>query len=185
MRKVFISPHNDDEALFGAFTIMRYREDVEVAFVYDSYVQVNRGHIYCSTANRRAESLEALAAMGVSEQRVKFLGLRDDADVNINEISGLIRQFSGAQLWFPAYEDGGNKHHNAVSMAVRHSLASPSKTAYLTYTDRGKSIGENLVVPSKWSDVAVKLIALSCYHTQIEIADCRPHFLRGQEEYYL
>jgi hypothetical protein len=39
--KVFLSPHHDDETLFGAFTLLRERPLVVI--VTDSYVQFNRG----------------------------------------------------------------------------------------------------------------------------------------------
>lgn len=184
MRKVFISPHNDDEVLFGAFTIMRHREDIEVVVVYDSYVQVTRGNPRCTAKQRRAETIEALTSMGV-KLFPQFLGLRDDVPADHIDVLNAIAQFEGCHLWGPAFENGGNRHHNVVALALSDMAKLPGTTVtkYLTYTSAGKSTYGQLVAPNHWSDIASKLIALSCYHSQIEVPDCRPHFLRSQEEY--
>ena len=60
--KVFISPHNDGECLFGSFTIQR--EKPLVVIVFDSVVQVMRGHPECDAVTRREESLRALEELG-------------------------------------------------------------------------------------------------------------------------
>lgn len=60
--KLFISPHSDDETLFGAFTIQRERPLVVV--VFDSFTQVNRGADYCDALTRRKENANALISLG-------------------------------------------------------------------------------------------------------------------------
>ena len=185
MRKIFISSHNDDEALFGSFTIMRHRHDVEVVVVYDSYVQVSRGYSYCTKEQRRAETTEALITMGVVKPP-RFIGLRDDATVDATVVAETLAEYAGCAIWAPAYENDGNRHHNTVARAVGATITedSPQVVRYLSYTSNGKSTSQVPVFPAHWSDIPLKLIALSCYHSQIEIPDCRPHFLRDQSEYY-
>lgn len=60
--KLFLSPHNDDETLFGAFTIMR--EKPLVVVVFDSYIQVARGAEWCDWKTRRQETARAMIALG-------------------------------------------------------------------------------------------------------------------------
>ena len=43
MSNLFISPHNDDETLFGAFTLCREAADIQVVVVFDGHVQASRG----------------------------------------------------------------------------------------------------------------------------------------------
>jgi LmbE family N-acetylglucosaminyl deacetylase len=73
---IFISPHNDDETLFGAFTILRTLPLVVV--VFDSYAQEQRGNPV-TWRQRRAETLAACEILGV---RAIFLGF-SDADPSI------------------------------------------------------------------------------------------------------
>ena len=61
---LFLSPHNDDETLFGAFTIMK--EKPIVCVVFDSYVQVARGNAGATASRRRNETLRALGEFGYS-----------------------------------------------------------------------------------------------------------------------
>ena len=61
--KLFVSPHNDDAALFGSFRIQEQKP--LVLTVYDSHVQPSRGHSSCDAATRRKEDLEAMNILGV------------------------------------------------------------------------------------------------------------------------
>lgn len=65
--RVLLSPHNDDESLFAAYTIMRERP--LVVLVTDSDLQPPT-----TSQEQREESRCACEIMGV---RVEFLGLKD------------------------------------------------------------------------------------------------------------
>ena len=54
MVSLFLAPHNDDEALFGAYIIQTYKPLVVI--LTDSYIQYERGETQCSAAARREES---------------------------------------------------------------------------------------------------------------------------------
>ncbi len=73
MKKLFLSPHDDDAVLFGAFTCMR--EEPTVVTVLDSYIQPNRGEVGCDAITRAKETKEALKVLGCESQRMFF---RDD-----------------------------------------------------------------------------------------------------------
>src|SRR5262249_10082060 len=176
--KVFLSPHNDDETLFGAFTIIR--EKPLVVIVYDSYVQPNRGQIKATAGARRSESVRALKVLGAAPPAL--LGLRDDSEDG-DALRAALQPFGGAQVWAPAVEEEGNRHHNLVGEAAAMLFGS-SVCHYMTYTSRGKSVGSRRVIPH-WSWIPLKLRGLGCYQTQLEIPQTRPYFLDSQEEYYL
>jgi LmbE family N-acetylglucosaminyl deacetylase len=159
---LFLSPHNDDETLFGAFTIQRVKP--LVAVVFDSYVQAQRGNVV-TWRQRRNETQNALAELGVGDD-VRFLGMRDDV--------------------FTTNELTGHAHHDVVAL-VADCIWPGRVTHYLTYTRTGgKSISANRVPVESGEWVRRKLRALACYESQIDIErlGCREHFLRDLHEYY-
>ena len=184
--KVFVSPHNDDEALFGAFTIQR--EKPLVIIVFDSVVQVQRGHAACDAVTRREESLRALEELGTPRSMVRFCGLGDHGTYSVGVVADAIkRQIGGASeyAWVPAPLAGGHAQHNLVGDACL-SLGWPRPRLYATYTGSGKTRTDNPVLVESGDWIKRKLRALACYETQysIEALGCRPHFME-LDEYYL
>lgn len=191
--KVFVSPHSDDECLFGSFTIQRERPLVMV--VYDSFIQVTRGDPDCYWELRRIETLNGVHYMD-PEVAVVFCGLRDDTVYTTTQVTDAILHAlptsnweTISHIWAPAYEEGGHDQHNLVSQAC-HGLANHR---YLTYTrGKGKSrtyMHEGYCIPAKRVDptpdmIARKLRALSCYTSQIANPSTQSWFTRDIEEYY-
>jgi LmbE family N-acetylglucosaminyl deacetylase len=179
---IFISPHNDDETLFGAFTILRERPLVVI--VFDSHVQEARG-LRVDWKQRRHETRKALDILG---GQVCYLGL-SDADPGVTE--AVIREALFKTLgrlsepvFAPASEEAGHAQHNMVAEAT----AFPGVRRYLTYTARGKSIVGRPVPIESPDWIRRKLEALACYTSQFSLdprMGCYPHFLRDQTEYYL
>jgi LmbE family N-acetylglucosaminyl deacetylase len=201
--KVFISPHNDDETLFGAFTIMAHRPLVIV--VYDSYVQVARGDVNCDAATRQEETKKAIGELlgysGCTEEESGpvFCGLRDDTVYKPKEITDAILHalpVSGwetiTDIWAPAEEKDGHDQHNLVAQAC-NGLANHR---YLTYTRTGgKSRGQQhplyagplrraQYVPRTSEMIARKHRAMACYTSQIANASTQSWFTGDIEEYY-
>jgi LmbE family N-acetylglucosaminyl deacetylase len=178
--KIFISPHNDDEVLFGAFTLLRERP--LVVFVFDSYVQPSRGLSGTSAERRRAESLEACGILGCE---CRFLGLRDDAEASAIRIGSLIEDLEPSEIWAPASEVGGHAQHNLVAAACNRF---PAAHRYLTYTAAGKSFGLKEVPIQQAYWIPAKLFALASYTSQHSLdprMGCWPHFIGDQREYVL
>lgn len=177
--KLFVSPHNDDETIFGAFTILRERPLVVV--VFDSFIQPARGIPGTTAAERRAETAAACQILGVECQ---FIGYRDDQPPHADAIRGRLELFGVAEVWAPCTEMDGHEHHNLVARAC---LGLPgAKDFYLTYTKRGKSTnGRKVPYEPHW--IGLKLRALAEYKSQFQPATgCAPHFIgRSLEEYYL
>jgi LmbE family N-acetylglucosaminyl deacetylase len=182
--KLLISPHNDDETLWAAFTIQR--EKPEVLVVFDSYVQPSRGVGGCTFVARRRESVAAVTILGST---VTFAGFRDDRDYPLPELANELRRHysSPSEVWAPAYEPGGHDQHNLVAQAAELAYPGVQIHSYLTYTrTNGKSTSGIEVPPGSGEAIARKLRALACYRSQLQLdprLGCWPHFLRDQREY--
>jgi LmbE family N-acetylglucosaminyl deacetylase len=173
--RLFISPHNDDETLFGAFTILR--EQPLVLIVYDSWAQFRRGDPP-TAEQRRGESMAAMRILGAGTE---FCGLSDET-ADPEECAAALRPYVGArEVWAPAFERNGNRHHNLIAR-VADSLF-PNSQRYMTYTSTGKSTGIPAPIEAGWT--TKKLRALACYESQVELLRTREFFLNDQREYYL
>jgi LmbE family N-acetylglucosaminyl deacetylase len=177
---LFISPHNDDETLFGAFTILRERPLVVV--VYDSHIQEQRGNPVTWHA-RRAETTAAGRILGFN---ACYLGFSDaDPLVSAEAIRARLREVLGVideTVYAPALETNGHAQHNLVAAAVDEG---PRVVRYLTYTPAGKSTSRRVVPILEPGWIGLKLRALACYESQwAPRLGCYPHFLRDQTEYY-
>lgn len=178
---IFLSPHNDDETLFGAFTLLR--EKPLVVIVFDSFVQPSRGNPGTEWTVRRAESIAACKILGCE---VEFLGFSDgddhvsaDAIRRRINVAGLMRQ----KVFAPAVELGGHAQHNLVAASIENG---PKVTRYMTYTPAGKSTSGHVVPILEPGWIGLKLQALACYGSQwAPRLGCYPHFLRDQTEYYV
>jgi len=178
MKSLFLSPHCDDESLFGAFTILRERP--VVAIVFDSYVQPARGYPRCSAEIRRKETWNALRILMNGCTRPYFMGFRDD-DPDPFAIRSAFEHFDMPDVVYaPAVEENGHPQHNMVGQLARDVF--PHVVHYMTYTRAGKSTGRPVPFEPEWP--ALKLKALACYESQIALKDNVEHFLREQHEYY-
>lgn len=163
MSAVFLSPHHDDETLFGAFTLLR--EKPLVVVVYDGGPE------------REAETAAAMEILGCE---VEHWALTPDASAE--EIAPLIRALPSDLMFAPLWEAEGQPQHNTVAEAAAAARSFVGITAYATYTPAGKTITSNPVAyEPEW--VPLKLRALACYPSQAGHASHAPHFIRDQTEY--
>jgi LmbE family N-acetylglucosaminyl deacetylase len=185
--KLWVAPHNDDETLFGAFTIQRHQPDVVI--VFGSYIQYRRGHQRCTAVQRMQESYDALRCLGIPQEKVHFLDFNDAEAWRPEAIAAALEQWHPSEVWIPLVEDGGHHQHNLVGVAGLKAFPNSRIHRYLTYTTAGKSTStaSSMAVPVTGAMVLRKLQALACYRTQLEIDElgCWPHFLRDQQEYVL
>jgi len=178
--QLFVSPHNDDETLFGAFTIIRHKPAVLV--VFDSFIQCKNG-AGPTWMQRRRETIEACGMLGAEAH---FLGVKDtepEYDKIISQLSVWTKAATRGPIetvWAPLYEELSHPHHNMVSRACTELFQ--TVRYYATYTSLGKTkIGEPVPVEPEW--IGMKLKALACYQSQIFTPNCQEHFLREQYEY--
>jgi LmbE family N-acetylglucosaminyl deacetylase len=176
--KLFISPHNDDESLFGAFTLLR--EKPVVLIVTDSWIQFNRGEEV--TADQRwQETQEAMKILGCPVIRG---GIRDDV---IDEwmVRNLLEKFVGFdEVYAPMVIVNGNPHHNLVGKVAMEVFGDKLKR-YVTYAKHSLYMaGEEEVKPTP-EEIELKNKAFECYPSQLKING--PHFeaVRGRSEWFI
>ncbi len=170
--KLFLSPHNDDETLFGAFTLLRERPWVVI--VTDSFVQANRGDTV-TAAQRREETLAAMKVLGL-ESRVLFMGVRDDK-ITLTETIDSLTVLRGegddrgldriTEVYAPAIQHG-HVHHDIVGQAALNVFGDLRVWQYSTYSARERffvNFGKLEVVGTP-EEHALKQRAMRCYKSQ-------------------
>jgi hypothetical protein len=204
---VLLSPHNDDETLFAAFTIMRERPKVIV--VLESHLQEQRGNTYwcdgaerlITNAVRQRETEFAIYALRgpdpdqrnriLAAHDIEFWPFRDDRPdwgaVGVALASLVLNPAECVErIYAPALHPRGHEHHNALAQAVNHARAARADLEVVSYCsyERGAPdvrVPGREVKPEPWM-VARKLQALACYRSQIELWP--HHFLDDQREWY-
>lgn len=176
--KLLLSPHNDDECLFAAYTLMRERPLVIV--VTDSDVHLAHG---ITAHERREESKRACELLGVP---VGFLGLKDGTlEQQKGDLKRWLEPFA-AQPWSHVYApaiQGGHKDHDALGEVVS-SMFSPV-SYYATYAAGELFSPAGREIEPTLEEVERKNRALDCYGSQIRLAQTPSRFdaLRGRSEY--
>jgi LmbE family N-acetylglucosaminyl deacetylase len=165
---LFLSPHPDDETLFGAFTLMR--EKPLVVIVTDSYVQQNRGE-NITPQQRFQESVNAMKILGCPVMR---LAIRDDI-VNELAVTDRLAWFKNFETVYAPAIQGGNPCHDIVGQAALKVFGDKVKQ-YSTYA-RGQWYTQgNIRVEPIDTMAEFKNKALDCYISQIDLPATRPHF---------
>lgn len=179
--KLFLAPHNDDETLFGAFTLMRH--DPRVVVVLRSFVEEtwDGGPTW---EERETETHEALSVLGMTDCWDQLHARDDDPDWDWVASTLTVMYEDVEHVWAPAIEEGGHAHHNAVGAIVSVVFPADRVTYYLTYTHRrGRSIG-GYKVPHDEKMMRLKEQALAKYASQIRLPQTRMQFDTEQCEYY-
>ena len=169
--KLFVSPHNDDEALFGSYTLLR--EKPLVLIVTDAHIQTNRGEIGCDAETRWQETIRAMKVLGCAVTR---LGIPDNHLTEEGLKAALRANFANfREVYCPALQ-GGNIHHDMVHNACKEVFGD----ACIEYTTYSKeelwTKGNTEVVPTE-EEITLKSLALACYQSQIALQSTVPHFL--------
>jgi LmbE family N-acetylglucosaminyl deacetylase len=154
---LFISPHNDDEALFGAYTCLEHRPFVLV--VLRSFVEATwpDGPGF---AQRELETAASCAVLGCEHDQ----WTHEDSAPDWGLIRRNLTTLRPERVWAPLPEEGGHPHHNAIGEMALDLW--PQTVFYATYTHKhGKTTTGELVQPrAGW--VAIKRAAMDCYESQ-------------------
>lgn len=180
MRPLFLAPHNDDETLFAAYTILRHRPHVLVCL--RSYVQA--GRLYGQRPNvfgpdHETREIETGAALGILGTTWEQLPVRDDTP-DWDALRAILEVYAddaeyGGPVFAPAYEEDGHEHHNTVAELAGSVWPEERIVRYMTYR-RGHHRSEGVAVPFEPGWPGLKLRALACYRSQLELPDCFPWF---------
>lgn len=180
MIDLFLSPHNDDETLFGAYTLMRKKPLVVIAT--DSYIQQNRGE-NITAIQRFQETVNAMKILGCSVVR---LGIRDDiADewALIDRLAG----FKNVGIVYAPEVQGGNPIHDLLGQVAIKVFGDKVKQ-YATYSKKELyTTGSEEVKPTQ-EEIDLKEKALDCYASQINLLATAPHFEAvrgGKSEWFI
>lgn len=160
------APHNDDETLFAAFTILRHRPRVVVCFP-------SAGDYGDSTV-RENETREAMTVLGASAVE-QWQG---------GDLMAQMRAFDErahpVRVWAP-HEQASHPDHVAVARAAREVFGD-RVTTYHTYVD-GEKVREGQPVPFEPGWIQAKLRALARYTSQIQHPRAHRFFLQDLFEY--
>lgn len=164
---IFLSPHNDDETLFGAFTLLR--EKPLVVVITDGYIQAERGE-RVTAMERRFETRQAMELLGCS---VLFGGIRDTELTKEALERALKRLYTTDIVYAPKPYPNGNPQHNLVGEVA---ALFPNVVYYATYSkDNLYEIGDVEIKPTE-EELQLKQKALQCYESQLKLPSTRPHF---------
>lgn len=174
--KLLLSPHNDDETLFAAYTLMR--EKPLVVIITDGYIQGQRGDPI-TAEQRRNETRQAMRILGCP---VIFLGIKD-TELTEEGLANVLKYFKAMEVYAPAIQ-GGNHQHDLVGKVADDVFG--DVTHYTTYTKTELwTQGSRQIVPTA-EEMALKNDALDCYYSQINLGATAPHFkaVRNRSEFY-
>jgi len=147
--KYLISPHNDDEALWGLKIIKK--EKPVVIIVTHSTTQGDNGY------ERTIESYKAMKKLGIS---IMFLGI--DEDKLTDEIlEEKLKDIKADIVYCPELE-GGHEHHDIVSRVCSKLF----KTEYY------KTYNKDGITGNRDFDRDI----LDCYQTQINKKETKHYF---------
>jgi LmbE family N-acetylglucosaminyl deacetylase len=174
--KLFLSPHNDDEALFGAYTLMR--EHPLVVIVTDSWIQFNRGDNI--TADQRWE--ETKEAMKILNCPVIRLGLRDDV-VSEWEITDKLKKFSGFDTVYAPAIQGGHVQHDLIGKLAQQVFFYVKQ--YTTYTHEELWTKGTYEMKPTPEEIELKDKVLACYKSQLGINAAHFDAVKGKSEWII
>lgn len=172
MRSLFLSPHSDDETLFGAFTILKHRPQVYICFPSVSD--------YGKTAERFAETERACRHLGASASVLAWrLGLDDALKVADDIAQPEIVWAPNVGASHPDHRDLSFAAHRVFKDRVRH---------YDTYVLEADGTPRKVrtLPPAPIDDpewVHAKLAALACYRSQLTHPRAYQFFMADMHEF--
>ena len=174
--KLLLSPHNDDETLFAAYTILR--EKPFVIIVTDSYIQEERGD-KITWDQRRRETEQALTMLG---SEAHFLGI-PDTDLNHFELHEILKVYDAEVIYAPAIQ-GGHRQHDMVGEVARELWGKKVKY-YATYTKTDLTPKGDVEIKPTEIEKQMKNDALDCYTSQIRINKLHFDAVRDKSEWFV
>ena len=181
MKTLFLAPHNDDEALFGAYIIQLHKPLVIV--VTDSYIQYERGEMLSLWTARRLETLAAMEELD-PEIDVDFLGVKDK-EFNQELCEAALAPYAAEKydiVFAPSPNEGGNWMHDVTGQVAAKLF--PTVRHYSTYTKSREYPQGMTPVPATEAMKAKKLKAIACYKSQMNNV-CRMYLTTPHKDEYL
>ena len=162
---IWLSPHADDEGLFGTYICLRLKPLIVV--VTDGTQHQEKFGISIET--RREESRQAAKILGCE---IEFLSIPDNKEID----TGRISLGNNQTILSPALQ-GGNHHHDQVSRFGTLHYATYTKENLTPFLKDGEAI-----TPTP-EEISIKLRVLACYKSQHEINKLHFEAVKGQPEF--
>jgi LmbE family N-acetylglucosaminyl deacetylase len=177
---LFLAPHNDDEALFGAYTCLRRKPLVVVCL--RSFVEATWEPPGPTYHVREAETDAACSILDVPWRQLHVRDDEPDWDQLADEFLDIRDNLQVRRVYAPWPEEGGHPHHNEIG-ELAGLVWDEEVWYYTTYTHAGGRTTGPIDVPVEpgWEDV--KRRALACYRSQREHPRTRGGFLWPLDEY--
>lgn len=179
--RIFFAPHNDDETLFGAFTIIRYSPTVVV--VLRSVKQEGSYGPEATSKVREAETTRALLELDCLDyEQWHYPDDGPDWEAVESSMRLIDDRLKPEMVFAPAWEKDGHAQHNEVAVRVERVFGT-RVVSYLTYVRgslRSRSLDPSIPaneVPFEPDWPVKKLRALACYRSQIALPQTNPWFL--------
>ena len=169
--KIFIAPHNDDEALYGAFTIMT--ENPLVVVVSDSHIQQEQ-YPHITPELRRQESTNAMKML---KAEVRFMGVPDNGitdDMLLGQFEKIKKQYPNLKIVYAPMIERGNILHDMCGRIAGKVF--DNVLHYSTYTKERPRAKGDIPVHGDPEALALKLKALQCYKSQINKTEDKIYF---------
>lgn len=174
---LFLSPHNDDEALFGAYIIQKWQPLVLI--VTDSYIQPERGEKNCDKDTRIAETTEAMRILGA---QVEFLHI-PDKNLTEEALIAALKSYRQAGLVFAPAIEGGNPMHDLVGRVADVVYAEVKHYATYTKTRHFPAGPERVEATEEMK--TKKLRILECYRSQKGLWSTAQYFTTEHKDEFL
>jgi hypothetical protein len=166
---VLFAPHNDDEALFAAFTILRYRPQVIVCF--------ESSGDYGDPRVREAETRAAMAVLGAG-------AVEQWASVGHLDLAAQMRAYDArvrpTRVWAPDLRTSHPDHRAVGTVAVE--VFGDRVTTYHTYVD-GEKVRQGRPVDVEVGWAQFKHRALARYDSQLRHPRAHHFFMQDLHEY--
>lgn len=172
MTVVLFEPHHDDATLFASYTMLRERPTLVTVFGF-AQAQERYG---VSAETRDHENIDAIRLLEPAGwQPWDHSDLTPDRAAIIAHMLRLNAVLHPRLVWAPMFEQNGHEHHNLVARCAEIAFSGRVRS-YATYSRGSKRTQtENEVIPEPdWP--ALKLKAMACYTSQINLENTRPWF---------
>ncbi len=172
-RTLFLAPHNDDETLFGAFTIMRFAP--VVAVVFKSAKQAPA----VTSDERELETALAVDTLGAERWEQWPIADTTPERQARQAVQSILetQRTEYEHVFAPAPVDGGHEQHSLVGNTALDVFGSDRVTLYHTYRRGEGRTTSQWEIPFEPAWPSVKLLALSCYLSQIRHPSTAAWFL--------
>lgn len=168
------APHNDDEALFGTYTILRYKPKV---FIVTRSEKQEARHIRYTTRNTETDN--ALKILGAEYELLDI----PETQLTVDLLKNRIKDFDYKVIFAPAIQ-GGHLHHDIVGQALKE-LWGDRVIHYATYTKENLTPTGNVELKPTQEEIDLKNKALDCYKSQFPWNESHFDAVRNKSEYWI